>query len=60
MHLRTLIAVICALSLVVTSFAVTLITGKTGEAALAQQTQPYRIFQFAIGAQRRWAIQQTF
>jgi tripartite motif-containing protein 71 len=51
MHLRTLIAVICALSLVVTSFAVTLITGKTGEAALAQQTQPYRVFQFAIGAQ---------
>jgi DNA-binding beta-propeller fold protein YncE len=35
----------------VTSFAVTLITGKTGEAALAQQTQPYRVFQFAIGAQ---------
>ena len=50
MHLRTLIAVVCALSLVVTSFAVTLITGKTGEAALAQQTQPYRVFQFAIGA----------
>jgi tripartite motif-containing protein 71 len=51
MHLRTLIAVVCALSLVVTSFAVTPFAGSAGEAALAQQTQPYRIFQFAIGAQ---------
>jgi tripartite motif-containing protein 71 len=51
MHLRTLIAVVCALSLVVTSFAVTPFAGSAGEAALAQQTQPYRVFQFAIGAQ---------
>ncbi|WP_448544733.1 hypothetical protein [Roseiflexus sp.] len=51
MHLRTLIAVVCALSLVMISLAVTLVTGSAGEAALAQQTQPYRIFQFAIGAQ---------
>jgi tripartite motif-containing protein 71 len=50
MHLRTLIAVVCALSLVVTSFAVTPFAGSAGEAALAQQTQPYRVFQFAIGA----------
>jgi tripartite motif-containing protein 71 len=51
MHLRTLIAVVCALSLVVTSFAVTPFAGSAGEAALAQQTQPYRVFQFAIDAQ---------
>ena len=48
---RRLIAVVCALSLVVTSFAVTPFAGSAGEAALAQQTQPYRVFQFAIGAQ---------
>jgi tripartite motif-containing protein 71 len=51
MHLRTLIAVVCALSLVMTSLAVTLVTSSAGEAALAQQTQPYRVFQFAVGAQ---------
>ena len=34
-----------------TSFAVTRFAGNAGETALAQQTQPYRIFQFAIGAQ---------
>ena len=34
-----------------TSFAVTRFAGNAGETALAQQTQPYRVFQFAIGAQ---------
>ncbi len=51
MHPRRLIAVVCALALLMTSFAVTRFAGNAGETALAQQTQPYRIFQFAIGAQ---------
>ena len=48
---RRLIAIVCALSLLMTSFAVTRFAGNAGETALAQQTQPYRVFQFAIGAQ---------
>jgi tripartite motif-containing protein 71 len=50
MHPRTLIILLCALSLIMTSLVSAPLAGSTGEITLAQQTLPYRIFQFAIGA----------
>ena len=51
MHPRTLIILLCTLSLMMTSLVSAPFAGSTGEITLAQQTQPYRIFQFAIGTQ---------
>ncbi|MBO9336981.1 MAG: hypothetical protein J7455_20355, partial [Roseiflexus sp.] len=51
MHPRRLIALVCALFLVMTSLVSAPFTGSSGETTLAQQTLPYRVFQFAIGAQ---------